>query len=890
MENLLENLNEEQSKAVLATEGPVLIIAGAGSGKTRVLTSRVAYLIGEKGVEPDRILALTFTKKAAGEMKERIASFVGDRKARRIWMGTFHSVFIRFLREFADLIGYPAAFTIYDTTDSVSAVKACIRDLKLDEKVYKPREVFARISRVKNNLITAENYAGPAGEKYREADRLAKRGELWRIFLRYAEHCKTSGVMDFDDILLNTNILLKYHEDALKAIASRFSYILVDEYQDTNLAQYYILKKLAVHGNLCVVGDDSQSIYAFRGAEIQNILRFQAEFPGTRVFHLVNNYRSTRVIVGASNSVIAHNEGRMPKECRAIGDPGEKIRIIRGYTAEDEAISIADAILDRLHMDGASYSDFAVLYRTNSQSRALEEALRKRNLPYIIYSGNSFFERAEVRDVMAFLRLAVNPSDDEAFRRAIGKPPRGIGDTSVAALGAAAEANSIPLFEAAYLSGLEAFGLKPAAAAKIRAFCEMIRSAAGDVMHDSAYAVATRLADASGIYLYYKSDTSIEGMARTANVEELMSSIATYVEERTAELRADYFAESDLEDESEVPDSALPPVTLGDYLENVSLLSAVDNNDEDGANKVVLMTAHSSKGLEFPYVFISGLEENLFPSGGFLLPEKDLEEERRLFYVALTRAKKVVVLTYATSRMRNGKRENNPPSRFLGEIDPEYISNPALARTRAGFFGTSPDSFGGSFGSSRSASGGSRSSSGYSPDFTSERSTWRTSSAPTRFTPGSGYPGGGGYSSDSRYPSSRPSRPSDPRPSRPGSTSGSGGPSRFSSTSGSSGMSRPGSTSGSGYSSRPGDPQSSARPDPLEAVRNRPLPPKVSDENFVPDTMDKFFPGARIEHNRFGAGTVLDITGTIPDLKARVNFDAYGEKTLLLKYAKMRLL
>ncbi|MBR3096700.1 MAG: UvrD-helicase domain-containing protein, partial [Bacteroidales bacterium] len=654
MSAILEDLNKEQRQAVESVEGPVLIVAGAGSGKTRVLTSRIAYMI-EKGTDPSRILALTFTKKAATEMKERIAGMVGERKARRIWMGTFHSVFIRFLREFADAIGFPPTFTIYDTGDSVSAVKACVKQLGLDDKTYKPKEVLSRISKAKNDLVTPTPYANGAGG-YREDDRVHKKPEIYRIYQAYCQLCRQSGVMDFDDILLYMNILLRGNQDALVSIRERFDAILVDEYQDTNMAQYLILRKLAdVHRNLCVVGDDSQSIYAFRGAKIENILNFRKDFPEAKTFRLECNYRSTKNIVNAANSLISKNESRIPKQCVSMGEEGEKIRLVRAYTEQEEAALIASDILQRMHSAHAEYEDFAILYRTNAQSRALEEQLRKRNIPYIIYSGNSFFERAEVKDMMAYFKLAANPRDDESFKRAVNKPARGIGDTSLQALAAAAQAHGTSLTEAAWAEDLESFGLKNAAIGKIRAFCSMIGKVAETLAETDAYTAAKALAGDSGLYAFYKSDNSIEGQARAANVQELLDSVAGYVEEEHGNYKNELIEDGKYSDPSDVPDSELPLITLPAFLENISLLSNVDVAEDETSNKVALMTAHSAKGLEFPYVFVSGMEENLFPSGGWMLTEPELEEERRLFYVAITRAKKAVSLTYAQTRMRNGK-------------------------------------------------------------------------------------------------------------------------------------------------------------------------------------------------------------------------------------------
>ncbi len=764
---ILEGLNPEQKKAVQCVEGPMLIVAGAGSGKTRVLTSRIAYLI-EGGVPPESILALTFTKKAAGEMKDRIALMVGEYRARRIWMGTFHSVFIRFLREFADVIGFPRTFTIYDTTDSVSCIKTCVREIGLDEKMYKPKEVLSRISKAKNDLVTPTPYMNGAGG-YREEDAKHKKPEIYRIYARYCEKCRQAGVMDFDDILLYMNILLKRSPEALQSISARFSHILVDEYQDTNLAQYYILKKLAAsHGNLCVVGDDSQSIYGFRGAQIQNILSFQKDFPTARLFRLERNYRSTRNIVNAANALIAHNEGRIPKNCVSMGDEGEKIHLVRSFTEQEEAMQIASEILARIRKDGAKYDDFAVLYRTNSQSRALEEQLRRRNIPYMIYSGNSFFERAEVKDLMAYFKLAVNPADDESFRRIVNKPARGIGDTSIAALSLAARENNIPLMAAIGLPNLEEYGLRNAAVGKLRAFTSMMEKAGGDALQGDAYETAISLAHESGLFLFYKADTSVEGQSRFSNVEELLNSVKLFTE--------------DSEDN----------LTLGDYLENVSLLSNADVADDETSNKVALMTVHTAKGLEFPYVFVAGMEENLFPSGGWLLTPQDLEEERRLFYVALTRAKKAVSLSFASTRMRNGKHESNSPSRFLRELAPQYLDNP-LRRDEINRVGADDEDFG-----------------SYGLRWKQPATTLRTA---------------------------HPLQPSRPP---------------------------------------------AAVTTPVSAK------PPVIDENFVPDSMTSFRVGERVEHNRFGAGKILEITGQVPDMKAKIAFDKYGEKLLLLKFAKLR--
>lgn len=807
---VLDGLNSEQKAAVSCVDGPVLIVAGAGSGKTRVLTSRIAYILEQKGLDPSRILALTFTKKAASEMKERIALMVGEKKARRLYMGTFHSVFIKFLREFAESLGYPSAFTIYDTSDSVSAIKTCLKELQLDEKVYKPKDVLARISMAKNNLVTAKAYCRNAVAIQNDA--AARKPRVCDIYQLYARKCRQAGVMDFDDILLNMNILLRDNPVALESVAGRFDYIMVDEYQDTNFAQYLILKKLGQgHQNICVVGDDSQSIYAFRGAKIENILNFKKDYPHHHIFRLEQNYRSTKVIVNAANSVIARNSARIPKECYSMGEEGEKIRLIQAYTEQEEALLIASSMMSVIQAEHAQYQDFAILYRTNSQSRALEEALRKRNIPYMIYSGNSFFERAEVKDLMACFKLVVNVNDDESFKRIVNRPARGIGDTSLAALAAAAHENGTSLFKAAFADNLETFGLKPAAVRKIREFCEMIGKLCLCSVKEDAYAVAAAVAMDSGILMFYRSDTSIEGQSRASNVEELLNSVKNFVEERHHEYMEEMQADGAVADGTEISESDLPLVLLNAYLENVSLLSAVDVDDEESANKVALMTVHSSKGLEFPYVYVAGMEENIFPSGGFLASESDIEEERRLFYVAMTRAKKGLSLSFASTRMRNGKHESNSPSRFVREVDPEYISNPlSVDADMTGLSG----GFGG----------------------------WgRASGAVTRFN-------GGGYS----YGASGPVKTE--RRSVPAQR-----------------------------------PVASQRPGPVPVHRPQVVPKRVPDADFEPTPILQLKAGQRIEHNRFGFGRILEITGGAADLKAKIAFDAHGEKILLLKYAKIRV-
>jgi len=815
---ILEGLNSEQKNAVSCVDGPVLIVAGAGSGKTRVLTSRIAYIIAG-GCDPSRILSLTFTKKAASEMKERVAKLVGGRNAWKIQMGTFHSVFIRFLRDYAEVLGYPKEFTIYDTSDSTSLVRSILKEMGLsEEKSYKPKDVLARISAAKNSLVSPAAYR--ANPKALQNDAASKRPKMVDIYQAYWEKCRKAGVMDFDDILFNMNILLKTNKEAQEEIASRFDYIMVDEYQDTNRAQYIILRQLCInHHNICVVGDDSQSIYAFRGARIENILNFRKDYPEAKVFKLEQNYRSTKVIVNAANSLIARNEDRIPKVCYSEGAEGEKIRLINAYTDKEEASLVASEIIGRIQSDKAEYQDFAILYRTNSQSRSLEEQLRKRNIPYMIYSGNSFFDRAEVKDTMAYFKLVINNNDDESFKRCVNNPGRGIGDKTVERLMAAAAAAGCPLLAAAYLENLAEFGMREGDVTKVRQFCDFIRKKTATVNTD-AYDVAKAVTVESGLWGMYQKDTSIEGQSRLANIEELLNSVKSFVEERHndafEEMQLDASAEGGIPEDFQISESDLPVVTLGEFLENVSLLSAVDvSEDEDTNNKVALMTAHSSKGLEFPYVFIVGMEENIFPTGGSLAPESDIQEERRLFYVAMTRAEKAVVITFATTRMRNGKTETNSPSRFIREISREYISNPLPSGAQSASEDSSP--------------------------IWGRRTV--TSSGAGQF---SGKPMYGGSFSRGSSPARTERRPA------------------------------------------PAQPVRSSGVTPVKPVKK---PAGVLPEvDFIPSPISEMKPGCRVQHNRFGYGVINEISGSMTDLKAKISFDDHGEKILILKYAKIRVI
>ena len=843
LSSALEGLNPVQKQAVECVEGPVLIVAGAGSGKTRVLTCRIADILS-LGCEPQKILALTFTNKAAKEMKERIALMVGARKARRLYMGTFHSIFIRLLRDYAAEIGYRPDFTIYDTDDSIRLIKTCLKEMQLDEKVYKPKDVQSRISYAKNNLVTDAKYRESPNAI--EQDRRRKMPRINEIYTLYSQKCRQSGVMDFDDVLLNMNILLRDSPKSYEEIADMFRYILVDEYQDTNMAQYIILRKLsAFHKNICVVGDDSQSIYGFRGARVENILNFQKDYPGCRIFRLEQNYRSTQTIVNAANSLIAKNSARIPKVCYSKGDEGEKIHLIKAYTETEEAMLIVSSIMATLRSESAQYQDFAILYRTNAQSRALEEALRKRNVPYKIYSGNSFYDRAEVKDAMAYLKLTVNINDDESFRRIVNKPARGIGDTSITALAAAAHNHGTTLFKAVYESDLDTYGLKAAAVTRLRAFCDQIAKNSVRAATEDAWTVADAVLKDSGLWAFFKSDVSVEGQSRFANIEELLNGIKLFIEERNAEYAEDMIAEEKIMSQDDLKESDYPMVTLSSYLENITLISAADVSDEETANRVGLMTVHTSKGLEFPYVYIAGMEENLFPSGGLLASESDVEEERRLFYVAVTRAKKEVSLSFATTRMRNGKSESNAPSRFITEIDRQFIANPIepdddsdddLAPTRG-------------WGGGKSFWGRSGGSSGRPGGYGGETSDGRR--------PRGGYASGGSANEYGRsgkvYTESR--RPA----------AGSGFPS-------------------AARSASVTPPRSAVSPTPF----HKPVPPRVPDAGFVPTPIAELRAGQRVEHSRFGLGTIKSLEGKAPDLKATISFDDFGEKILLLRYAKIR--
>ena len=663
MEDYLKGLNPSQYKAVTTLEGPLMVLAGAGSGKTRVLTMRIAHLITNL-VDPFHILALTFTNKAAREMKERIAKVVGVSEAKSLWMGTFHSVFARILRNEAHHLGFPSNFTIYDAQDALNVLKKVIKDLGIDSDLYKPKKVMARISNYKNNLITVRAYHNLP--ELMEADAKANMKLMGQIYQKYVETCFRNGAMDFDDLLLRTNELLTRFPEVLAKYQDRFRYILVDEYQDTNHSQYLIVKALASKfENICVVGDDAQSIYSFRGANIHNILNFKKDYPDAVTVSLEQNYRSTQNIVNAANVVISKNLQQFKKNVFSENELGEKIKVYRALSDADEASFVAGNIWEKHNFQQRKLSDFAILYRTNSQTRAFEDALRKKNIPYRVYGGLSFYQRKEIKDLVAYLRLLVNENDSEALLRIINFPTRGIGETTQNKLIAFADTQNISISKVldnlAFYS--QHLGLNTPALNKLADFWAMIKAFQAMLKTESAYAVTMEVAKRSGIIKHLKEDMTPEGISRVENVQELMNSMQGFIEEQLQ-----------LED----GDPSLP-----NFLENIALSTDQDKKDDDG-DKVSLMTIHLSKGLEFPIVHLVGLEENLFPSFLSTSNREDLEEERRLFYVALTRAEKEAYMSYAATRFQWGKITDGEPSRFLSEVDAQFLDflNPTVTNTR----------------------------------------------------------------------------------------------------------------------------------------------------------------------------------------------------------------
>ena len=649
MDNYISQLNESQKEAVFHKDGPMIIIAGAGSGKTRVLTFRIAHLM-QQGVDSFNILALTFTNKAAREMKKRIAEIVGQSEAKNLWMGTFHSVFARILRSESEKLGYPSNFTIYDTQDSVRLLSSIIQEMSLDKEKYKPKQVLGRISQYKNSLITVKAYH--SNPELLEADRMSGRPKMGEIYKNYVDRCFKAGAMDFDDLLLRTNELLTRFPEVLGKYQDRFKYILVDEYQDTNHSQYLIVRALADRfENICVVGDDSQSIYAFRGANIQNILNFQRDYKEVSIFKLEQNYRSSQTIVNAANSVIENNQSKLEKTIWTENDKGEMIKIMRTLSEGDEGRFVASAIFEDQIRHQLSNDQFAVLYRTNAQSRAIEDALRKKNIDYKIYGGLSFYQRKEIKDMLAYLRLILNPNDEEALKRIINYPARGIGDTTMNKLTVAANELDKSIFEVIENIDFLELQLNAGTKNKLRDFVMLIKSFQAEAQTLNAFEIAELVLKKTKLVRDIEKEGTPEAISKVENVQELLNGIKDFIE---------------IQKEKEEDDS------LAVFLVDVALATDLDN-DKDDKPRVSLMTIHLAKGLEFPHVFIVGLEENLFPSAMSMNTRSEVEEERRLFYVALTRAEKQVYLSYAQSRYRWGKLVDCEPSRFLEEIDEQYI-------------------------------------------------------------------------------------------------------------------------------------------------------------------------------------------------------------------------
>jgi DNA helicase-2/ATP-dependent DNA helicase PcrA len=651
--NYLNDLNEAQRLAVINTEGPALVIAGAGSGKTRVLTYRIVHLL-QKGIPAYKILALTFTNKAAREMKDRISSIVDPEVARHLWMGTFHSIFARILRMEGSRLGYKSNFTIYDASDSKSLVRTIVKEMNLDDSVYKPGVIASRISYSKNNLVTASIYASdPVMHEYDKSSRMPLLSDIYRA---YSVRCFKANAMDFDDLLLNTNILFRDFPDVLAAYQGKFLYILVDEYQDTNYSQNLIIKKLAAaNKNICVVGDDAQSIYSFRGARIENILEFKNDYTDYQLFKLEQNYRSTQTIVDAANAIIANNEGQIHKKVYSKNEPGERIQVLQALTDSEEGFNISSDIFDKRYSRQLNWSDFAILYRTNAQSRIFEETLRKKNIPYKIYGGLSFYERKEIKDILAYFRMVINPEDEEALKRTINYPKRGLGDTSVQKVSELAEhSGNTPWQVISTITGYTDH-FNSGIVKKLTAYADLINVFRKNSGETDAYSKAREIAMGSGIMKELREGKSPEEVSRYENLEELLNGIKIFTEG----------AETNGE-----------PSTLEAYMTNVALLTDQDNEKEEDRDKVTLMTMHSAKGLEFKHVYIAGMEDTLFPSPMSAGNPRELEEERRLFYVAVTRAGKMATLSYAMNRYKWGNLERSGPSRFLREMDQKFLDYP----------------------------------------------------------------------------------------------------------------------------------------------------------------------------------------------------------------------
>ena len=799
--DILTQLNDSQRVAVEYCDGASLVIAGAGSGKTRVLTYKIAWLL-QQGMAPWQILALTFTNKAAREMKERIGRLVGEEQARYLQMGTFHSVFARILRAEADKLGYNSNFTIYDQTDARSLVKTIIKEMGLDDKVYKPSSVADRISMAKNHLLLPQAYQQSS---WAADDASQKRPQVSNIYIRYAERCRQANAMDFDDLLVQTWILFKNHEDVRRKYVEKFQFVLVDEYQDTNYAQQQIVYQLTQERQkVCVVGDDAQSIYSFRGANIDNILNFQSMYDNAKLFKLEQNYRSTQLIVKAANSLIKRNERQIPKNVFSENEHGERLQLKPAYSDREEAMIVTQDIKRLKAKDHCSWSDFAILYRTNSQSRSFEEQMRKDGIPYRIYGGLSFYQRKEIKDVIAYFRLIANPNDEEAFKRIINYPARGIGDTTVGKIIQAAQAYGVSLWQVIKEPGLFPMDVSKGTMTKLQNFRQLIEGWIERLQTEDAYTLGHDIIMNSGISKDIYSGRNPEDLSRQENLEEFLGGMQDFVESRK---------EEDMGDE----------VYLPDFLQEVALLTDLDSDEGDSNDKVVLMTIHAAKGLEFPTVFVVGLEENIFPSPMCTNSMRELEEERRLLYVAITRAEKHCILTCAQNRFRYGRMEYDTPSRFIRDIDPELLevhgeaggaeSRKPFNRYDGGAYGT-----GNTYGGSRSR-------------YQSEGPEWMQNPRPvaTQFK-------------------------ADPKPRAVAPR----------------------------QQEKPVDPFGPNFKRVYNAVAPRPMAsaPSASD----------LHEGARIEHQRFGVGTVVRIEGTGENTKATVEFRNAGTKQLLLKFAKFKII
>ena len=779
-----KELNPSQCDAVLYTDGDSMVIAGVGSGKTRVLTYRIAHLL-EEGVEPWSILALTFTNKAAGEMKQRIAARVGENRARYLWMGTFHSIFSRILRTEADKIGYTSNFTIYDQTDSQNLIKSIIREMQLDDKTYKPNVIQNRISNAKNRLVTASGYVQNA-DIYK-SDQFKRIPMTGKIYERYEQRCRQSDAMDFDDLLLNTFILFRDHPDVLEHYGTGFRHILVDEYQDTNYAQHCIVWQLTRHGaKVCVVGDDAQSIYSFRGANLDNMLKFSKLYPDSKLFKLEQNYRSTQTIVEAAGSLICKNHAQIPKKVFSENEQGDKIKVLCAHSDLEESEMVVNRLLDLHTFKDVPWREMAILYRTNAQSRPLEEALRKRGLPYKIYGGLSFYQRKEIKDVIAYFRMSVNPNDEEAFKRIINYPARGIGQTTVGKMLSVAMERGVSLWNVISNPTEYNLDVNSGTASRLSAFKTMLESFIAGASTLSAKDLAERIVNETGIMRELKADTTVEGESRLQNVDELMNNIAQFCKDR----------------EEEGNDNR----RMTDYLSEVSLMTDQDNESDEDVEKVTLMTVHSAKGLEYDAVFIVGLEEHLFPSDMSGDDERQIEEERRLMYVAMTRARKYLTLLFATTRFKYGSVDFCTPSRFLNDIDSRYLNMPA------GSLGTVPF--------------------------------------------GSGDLGTVPFGSGKTFRISKPHL--EPKGTVPGAFG----------------------ERKAGFDSKP-----VARP--WEHGKFQKVTESMLKDSAPAQALKV---GNVIEHERFGLGTVLSVEGTGGDTKAVIKFLNLGEKTLLLKFARYKVL